>query len=197
MKTEKGNYIEIGLPASLGEEDSFVMAMTAENLIKCYEKEGRKILKAHGCPVTLEKLWKQRKKHLPDLGTARATSIIYRVFWMLWNLEKVRSYVEKNDADQAVCYMTTALSWASMMQIEPFMQLIDRGKVHADGSSSGGAAKKRIDDVRHEKWLSDAAAIHIKYPSYKAWRIAGILHERYKGNKNLYATQQTIWRIIK
>ena len=196
MKTEKGNHIEIGIPASLTAKTGMAV-MTAENLIRCYEGEGQKILKAHGCPTTLNKLIKQRGKYLPDLGTAKAKGIVYSVFWMLWNLEHVRSCLKKNDADQAVCYMTTALSWASMMQMQPILPLIDRGKAHSDGSSLGGQTKKKLDTARHDKWLSDAAAISKDHPSYAPWRIAGILHERYKGRKNLYATQQTIWRIIK
>lgn len=196
MKTEKGTYIEIGIPYSLTAKTG-VAVMTAENLIQCYENEGQKILKDHGCPTTLEKLIKQRKKYLPDLANGRGTGIIYSVFWMLWNLKQVRSYLEKNDADQSVCYMTTALSWASMMQVKPLMPLIDRGKAHADGSSLGGKKKNQLDTARHEKWRSDAAAIHEEHSSYKPWRIAGILSTSYKGRKNLYATQQTIWKIIK
>ena len=63
MKTGKGNHIEIGIPASLTAKTGMAV-MTAENLIRCYEGEGQKILKAHGCPTTLKKLIKQRGKYL-------------------------------------------------------------------------------------------------------------------------------------
>ena len=190
---KKQAYFEIGIPCT----EPRVMVVTAENLIQLYEAEGRKVLKAHGCPLTFKQLCKQEKKYLPGLRNGQGDSPVYAVFWMFWGFYWVRHYLQKNDAERAVCKMMFALNWASKMQIAPILPMVARGQAHSEGSSRGGIRKKEKDDARHEKWRTDADAIRAKYPSYKAWQIAGMLHARYKANKNLCATQQTIWRNIK
>lgn len=128
----KTSYLEIGIPNSLTAETGQAVA-SAENLIECYENEGKKILKLNKLPVDIVELWKEKEKYLPDIANSKGSTAIYRAFWMLLSLASVRISLEENNTEKAIVDMTVALNWASKLQIEPFESLIARYKNFPQG----------------------------------------------------------------
>ena len=117
--------INIGLPSL---SDTGVAVMNAENVITAYEKEALAILKRDGYPLTLEDLWIKKEEVLPDLANGKGLSRVYSIFWMLWNLARVRTYIEENNADMAVCFMATAVHWAIRAKLEPIVPFFNMGQ---------------------------------------------------------------------
>ena len=156
--------IDIGIPRSLTAETGMAV-MTAENLIQCYENEGKKILESHGCPVDLSELWMNQEKYLPDSANGKGTSPIYAAFWMLWAFMKVREYLKNNDAENSVVWMITALHWAVTLQIKPAEPLFEIAEEVVEGGRHGG---KKSGEIRGKK----AASIKDVRQSYadKIWR---------------------------
>jgi len=109
--------IDIGIPRSLTSETGMAVA-SAENLILAYEIEGKKILKAHGLPVDILELYQEREKYLPDLANGKGVSAMYSAFWMLHGLMNTRLSLSKNDTENAVINIMSALNWAAKLQIK-------------------------------------------------------------------------------
>lgn len=156
-------------------------------MIRGYENEAHEILKAGGYPLTVKE----------PLGHPRKDRRIHDIMIMLTNFREVRIYIGMNDAAGAALSMAYGIRSAMLARIRPVEPFIDKGKAMIRGASLGGIAKKKIDDVRHEKWQADADAIWRKHPSYKTWRVAGMLAERYAQSRGLRAKQDSISRVIK
>jgi hypothetical protein len=131
--------VNLGIPNSTG-----IMVFNAENVITAYESEAKEILRRCGYPLTLEELWKRKEELLPDLANGKGLSQIYHIFWMLWNLEAVKSCVEKNDADGSACYMATAIYWATIARLEPVLPTVEIGKKRS--------AKQKENRGKRKKW---------------------------------------------
>lgn len=187
MKKEKAlNSIlgmNIGLP-SLSETG--VMVLTAENLINAYERQAQEILKRDGYPPTIEELWAKKEEFLPDLANGKGLAQVYSIFWMLWNLNSVRAYIEKNNSDMAVCYMASAVHCAIRAQLKPIASLIDISEKVVDGGKDGG---KKSGNVRREKmkpikenWQIEAEKIWQKHSSWGNKYVGKKVAEQIGGN---------------
>lgn len=154
-------------------------------MIRGYENEAREILKAGGYPLTLTELRWSKERRIRD------------IIRMLTYFREVCIYIRMNDAAGAALSMAYGVRSAMQARIRPVEPFIDKGKAMIRGASLGGITKKKIDNVRHEKWQAEADAIWRKYPSYKKWRVAGMLAERYAQSRGLRAKQDSISRIIK
>jgi hypothetical protein len=156
-------------------------------MIRGYENEAREILKAGGYPLTVKELVKtpQKERRIRDIMN------------MLTHFREVRIYIGMNDAAGAALSMAYGIRSAMLARIRPVEPFIDKGKAMIRGASLGGITKKKKDDARHETWQAEADAIWRKHPSYKKWRVAGMLAERYAQSRKLRAKQDSISRVIK
>jgi len=165
--------VNIGLP-SLSETG--VAIMNAEMVITAYEKQAVEILKRDGYPITFEKLCKKQKELLPDLANGKGTAPVYSIFWMLFNFNKVRADIEKNNADMAVCDMAIALHHAIRAQLKPIALYFDMGKANIDGGKDGGvksgAVRRKKLDIKKELWQVMAKKTWRKHPTWKNKRVA-------------------------
>ena len=141
MKREKTIESVMGVNLGIPNNNTCIMVFNAENVIAAYENEAKEVLKRNDYPVTLKELWDRKEELLPDLENGKGLSQVYDIFWMLWNLEAVKTCVEKGDADQAVCYMASALYWATIARLDPVLPTVEMGK--AFRLSQGNKRQKR------------------------------------------------------
>jgi hypothetical protein len=141
MKKEKSIESVMGVSLGIPNNNTYIMVFSAENVIAAYENEAKEVLRRNGYPVTLEELWKRKEELLPDLENGKGLSQVYDIFWMLVNLESVKTCVEKGDADQAVCYTASALYWATIARLDPVLPTVKMGKIFR--LSQGNKRKKR------------------------------------------------------
>jgi hypothetical protein len=171
--------VNIGLPSL---SDTGVAVMNAENVIAAYEKEAREILKHDGYPLTIEELWNKKDELLPDLANGKGLAQVYSIFWMLWNLNSVRTYIEKNNSDMAVCYMAVAVHWAIRAQLKPIAHLIDISEKVVDGGKDGGtkSGKSRQEKAKpiKDSWQAEAEKIWKKHPTWGKISVAKIIEEK-------------------
>jgi hypothetical protein len=174
----------VGLPMSISETG--IAVASAENLISCYEGEGKKILKAQGLPEDILELWENKEKYLPDLANGKGVSAIYSAFWMLLSFTRVRLSLEKNDAESAVVDMISALHWAANLQIEPVMPLIQLSEQVVAGGRSGGqkSAKIRGEKATTIKQENQKRALKIwkKHPAWTNSDVARKIQKDHGGN---------------
>lgn len=177
--------IDIGIPNSLTSETGIAFA-TAENLIQCYENEGKKILASHGCPVDLPELWMNQEKYLPDIANGKGTSPIYGAFWLLWAFMKVRECIKNNDAENSVVWMTLALHWAVKLQIKPVEPLVEIAGEVVEGGRHGG---KKSGEIRGEKATTikqfrqqESEKIWRKHPALSKSAVAKKIKKDHGGN---------------
>jgi hypothetical protein len=90
---------------------------------------------------------------------------------------------------------------AQHADIRPVEPNFFRGTKTIGGASEGGTSTVKLHrqekDTKYRTWQENAEKIKQEKPSYKRWRIAGILAEKYRNKPELQAEQDTIYRIIK
>ena len=175
--------VNINMP-SLSE--TLAAEMSAESVINAYEKEAREILKRGGYPLTIEELWAKKDEVLPDLANGQGLSRVYSIFWMLWNLKMVRVNIEENNADQAVCYMASAVHWAISARLKTVAHLFGVVEKVVNGGKRGGEKSGKI---RKEKAIptkqaqqEEANKIWQRRPTWSKLQVATEIKKRIGGN---------------
>ncbi len=105
---------------------------------------------------------------------------------MLWSFMKVREYLKNNDAENSVVWMTTALHWATQLQIKPVEPLVEMAGEVIDGGRDGG---KRSGEIRGKKAITtkqlqqkEAEKIWRKHPEWSKKRVALKIVKDHGGN---------------
>ena len=162
-----------------------------DSVLSCYEAEARAKLAERGF-----KFRDTRKAYL----TAASKSVdqfTLDLLTILFRAAEVRANVSNKKASAAAWNAIELCRAAERAEIRPIVPHIRRGLKTLDASSKGGRAAKQFHQERHDQWLKHAAAIRAERATYSAWRIAGELADRYKGDAELAAQRDTIYRIIK
>ena len=189
MKTNKEKSIEsvIGVNLGIPDNTNCLMVFSAKNVIAAYENEAKEILRRNGYPVTLEELWKRKEELLPDLENGKGLSQIYDIFWMLWNLEVVKTCVDKCDADQAVCFMASALYWATVARLGPIKPTVTMGKTYSLLQSKKGSKRRKTRgitpqerDIQDQKIIADFKNAKSKNPRITPHGFANNNEKKYK-----------------